>query len=110
LPENTIQITILNDSRQEECEAGCGVDWSSLEATTLAIQRIKDRFGEEIQLEYLDLAKAKADDDIFKWNEEILKRNLSLPLLLLNNQVRISGPFDIRQLLDTIEAEIEIIV
>lgn len=108
MPEPTIQITILNDSRQEECEAACGIDWSSSEATSLASQRIKDRFGEEIQLEYVDLAKAKADDDILKWNEEILQRNLSFPLLLLNNQVRISGPFDIRQLMDTIEAEIEI--
>ena len=109
MPEHSIQITILNDSRQEECEAACGIDWSSPEATSLATQRIKDRFGEEIYLEYLDLAKAKANDDILRWNDEIRNRNLSLPLLLLNNQVRISGPFDIRQLMDTIEAEIEII-
>ena len=108
MPEHDIQITIINDSRWEECEAACGIDWSSPESITLAGQRIKDRFGKEMQLEYLDLASVKASDEIQKWNEDVRDKNLSLPLLVLNNQLRISGPFDIRQLLDTIEAEMEI--
>ena len=109
MPEHDIKITIINDSRWEECEAECGIDWSSAEATALASQRIRDTFRKEIPLEYLDLAGVKADDDILRWNEEIKNKNLSLPLLVLNGQLRISGPFDIRQLLDTVEAEMEII-
>ena len=108
MPEHGIQITIINDSRWEECEAACGIDWSSPESTTLAGQRIKDRFGEEMSLKYLDLAEVKPNPEIQKWNEDIKDKNLSLPLLVLNGQLRISGPFDIRQLLDTIEAEMEI--
>lgn len=108
MTKHPIQITILNDSRQVVCEAECGIDWSSPEATDLASQRIKDRFGEGIQLAYLDLAEVEDNHDILQWNEIIKNKNLSLPLLLLNGQPRISGPFDIRQLLDTVEAEIEI--
>ncbi len=46
--------------------------------------------------------------DALEWKEIIKNKNLSLPLLLVNGQPRVSGEFDIRQLLDAIEVEIEI--
>ncbi len=106
--EHTIEITIIDDSSREECDAGCGEDWSSPETLTLARQRIKDRFDDKIQLQYLDLSKAAPDNYVLKWNEVIKNKSLPLPLLAINGQPRISGLFDIRQLLDTIEVEIEI--
>ena len=106
--KHAIQITIIDDSRRQECEAECGLDWSSPEALALANRRIKDRFGGKVRLVYLNLSEAVANHDILQWNEVIKNKNLSLPLLLLNGQLRISGQFDIRQLLDTIEVELEI--
>lgn len=106
MPESSIQITILNDNRQASCEADCGIDWSSADNTELASQQIRNRFSGEINLVYRELADA--DDGLQEWKNRIKNNNLSLPLLIINNQLRISGPFDIRQLLDTIEAEIEI--
>ena len=106
--KHTIQITIIDDSSREECEAKCGIDWSSPEAVALASQRIKERFGDKIELTYLDLSKPMTNHDALKCNELIKNKNLSLLLLLINGQLRISGQFDIRQLLDTIEAEIEV--
>ena len=108
MARHDIQITIIDGSSQGECNAGCGEDWSSPETLALAEQRIKDRFGDKIQLQYLDLSKVLPDHDIPVWNEVIKNKNLPFPLLLINGQLRISGLFDIRQLLDTIEAEIEI--
>ena len=108
LSDNDIKITIIDGSRQEVCEAECGTDWSSPEAVALASQRIKERFGEDIPIEYLELSKDAANQDVQEWNEVIESKNLSLPVLLLNGQLRISGQFDIRQLLDTIEVEKEI--
>ena len=106
--KHTIQITIVDDSKGEKCDAHCGVDWSSGEAIALANQRIKDRFGDKIQLEYLDLAKPVTNRHFLEINQEVRNKNLSLPLLLINGEPRISGQFDIRQLLDAIEAEVEI--
>ncbi len=103
-----IQITIMNDSSYEECEAGCGMDWSSSETLDLANRRIKDRFGGEIHLDYLDLSGGVVNPQMLQWKEEIKNNNLSLPLLILNGHLRISGIFDFRQLLDTIEVETEI--
>jgi len=108
LIKHTIQITILDASKGEKCDAHCGVDWSSVEALALANQRIKDRFGDKIQLEYLDLSKPMANRHALELNQEIRNKNLSLPLLLINGEPRISGQFDIRQLLDAIDAEMEI--
>ena len=103
-----IRITILDESHQRECDAECGVNWSSEEAIILANQRIKERFGDGIELQYLDLSEATTNPDASVWNEKIKNRNLSLPLLLINGYLRISGEFDIRQLLDAIEAQVEI--
>ncbi len=106
--KHTIQTSIIDDSRQGKCDADCGEDWSSPETIALAKQRIKDRFGDKIQLQYLDLSQAILNHDTLEWNEVIKNKNLSLPLLLINGQLRISGLFDTHQLLDTIEAEIDI--
>ncbi len=103
-----IQITIVDDSRNELCEAECGLDWSSAEVLTLAGQRIEGRFDEKIELEYLDLAKATDNRHTLELSQEIKEKNLLLPLLTINGQLRISGIFDVRQLLDAIEAEMEI--
>ena len=48
-----------------------------------------------------------ANPDMLKWKDEIRNKNLLLPLLLVNGHLRISGPFDIRQLMDAIEFETE---
>lgn len=106
MPERSIQITILNDKRKLSCEADCGIDWSSSEAIELASQQIKEKFDKETNLEYVELAQTNTN--VQEWKNRIETNNLSLPLLIINGQLRISGPFDIRQLLDTIEAEIEI--
>jgi len=108
LIKHSIQITIVDDSRREECEAACGIDWSSPEALTLAKQRIKDRFSAKIQIKYIDLLRITNNHDTLEWNEATKNQNLSLPLLLINGQPRISGQFDIHQLLNVIDTEIEI--
>jgi len=105
LSKPDIQINIIDDSKGERCDIGCGVDWSSAEAITLAKQRIKDRFGDRVQLEYIDLSKPIGNRAL-ELNQRI--KDLPLPLLLINGEPRISGQFDIRLLLDAIDAEIEI--
>ncbi len=108
LIKHTIQVIIVDDSTGEKCDAHCGVDWSSVEAITLASQRIKDEFGDKIQLEYLDLSKPMANRHTLELFQSIKNKDLSLPLLLINGKPRISGQFDIRLLLDAISADLEL--
>jgi len=56
----------------------------------------------------LNMSKTAASQDLVKWRGIIKKRNLLLPLLIINGDLRISGPFDMRQLMDIIEVETEI--
>jgi len=77
LIRHAIQITIVDDSKGEKCNAHCGVDWSSAEAIALASQRIKDRFGDKIQLEYLDLSKPMTNHHSLELNQRIRNKNLT---------------------------------
>jgi len=106
--KQAIQVTIVDDSTGEKCAAHCGVDWSSTEAISLAAKRIKDRFSNSIKFEYLDLSKSITNHHALELSRQVKDKNLSLPLLVINGQPRISGEFDIRQLLDAIEVEVEI--
>lgn len=108
LNRHAIQITIVDDSKGEKCDAHCGVDWSSVEAISLANKVIKDRFGDRVKLEYLDLSQPATNHHALELGQEVRNKDLSLPLLLINGKPRISGQFDIRQLLDAIDAETEI--
>ncbi len=107
LDKSTIQISIVDDSKGEKCDAHCGEDWFSAEVIALASQRIKERFGDKIKLKYFDLAKPVTGHAL-ELEQRIKSENLPLPLLVINGEPRISGPFDIRQLLDASDAEIEI--
>lgn len=102
-----IEVTVLSDSTASRCEVACGTDWSSPEVTALADQRIKDRFGGRVRTTYIDLSRATSIPNAGKWREMAKEKNLPLPLLLVNGDLRIPGDFDIRQLLDVIEATIE---
>ncbi len=107
MSKHIIQITIVDDSKGEKCDALCGEDWSSAEAIALASQRIRERFDDKIKLEYLDMTKTMTGYAL-ELKQRVRNENLPLPLLVINGESRISGPFDIRQLLDAIDAEIEI--
>jgi len=109
LSNNDIQIVIIDDvDRVNKCGIDCGESWSSEGAITLARQRIKARFGEGIRLECLDLSKSGIAGLSLELQQKIGDEILPLPLLIINGKPRISGQFDIRLLLDAVEAEIEI--
>ena len=106
--KHDIQIVIADDSKGKRCDVDCGVDWSSPEVTTLAGQQVKTRFGDRVELEYLDLSKPLNDQRALELQQMVGNKDLLLPLLLINDKPRISGQFDIRMLLDAIDVEIEI--
>ena len=107
LSKHDIEILIVDDRQARSCEVGCGMDWSSAEAVALADQQVKARFGDRVQLEYLDLSQPVIDDHALALQQKIRSASLLPPLLIINDELRISGRFDIRMLLDAIEAEIE---
>ncbi len=106
MSEPDIQATIVADSRFKACTIECGVDWSTAGAVDLAKLSIKERFGDRAQLEYVDLPQARDSQRIQELKPKI--QDLPLPVLLLNGHPRIYGEFDIRRLLDVIQAEMEI--
>ena len=108
LTEFTMQITIVDDSKDKRCVFDCGMDWSSDETIVLANQQMKERFGDGIQLKYLDLSKRVTNQHNVELKRRVRDEKLSLPILLVNDKLRISGQFDVRLLLNIIDTEREI--
>lgn len=105
---HNIEILIVDDSRVEKCESSCGVDWSAAGSITLAKKQIKDRFGLRVRWKYLDLSASKGGRQVLELKREVEDKGLSLPVLVVNGEPRIAGQFDLRMVLDAIDAEIEI--
>ena len=106
LDKHNIEIIIVGDSRAINCEVGCGMDWSSAENLALAERQLKARFGDSVQLRYFDLAAGSLAPDL---QPKIGGANQALPVLVVNGEPRISGLFDIRMLMDVVEAGMEVI-
>ena len=104
MPDPRVTMTIIDDPLAHPCQGRCGVDWSKPESLALARERIAARFGADATLEYVDLLTA-AHTDAFRHTAE--KESMSLPILLANGRPRIVGEFDLRQLMDAIEVDIE---
>lgn len=85
----------------------CGADWSSMQILDLARKQLTEKFGDTIHLTYMDIDKNSIDEGVTYWIETIKKKKLSVPLLIVNGQIRIAGNFDIRQMMDVIEVEME---
>ena len=103
LSKNSIKAYIIGNKRVNGCEVGCGMDWSSAENLALADQQIEARFGDRVRLKYLDLSEA-----VTVLDEQLHQRirNEKLPMLVINGEPRIAGLFDMRMLLDAVEAEV----
>src|SRR5512137_2005418 len=93
-----VNVTIIFDSRKVQCEGHCGPDWSSPETVETAKKRLNERFGKTVKLVLLDLSAGGKTAPV--WQKRITGDNLNVPLLLVNNEVRIPGEFDIRQMMD----------
>ena len=99
---------IINDPSRQDCDASCGTDWSLAESLELAEEQVRRRFEDKVHFSYLDLTGTEQVDSLVEWRGKIINENLSVPLLVLNGHLRITGNFDVRQMLNVIEAELEI--
>lgn len=99
-----LKVAILYGSKGKGCQPDCGIDWASKEAIELAKEQVKGRFGDRVKLEHTNLLKPEASPELHKL---IKKEKLTLPVLLIDGQPRISGEFDFRLMMDAIDAELE---
>lgn len=103
----SIRVTVIDDTSAEKCEGRCGLDFSSPEAVGEVSGLLNKLYGETVQLEYIDLAENSASLSYPEIVERIRAENLALPLLLINDKLRISGYFDIYLLQSAIQVELE---
>lgn len=103
-----LQVVIFQDRTGEECDGACGMDWSLPENRQLATESLKERFGSEVEVEYVELSDLEGARNHPEILERIKREELTMPLLVINGDIRISGYFDIRMLMDMVEAGMEL--
>ncbi len=108
MTEPIFAVEIIDDTSRRDCDADCGTDWSSAEMVALAGEQVERRFGRTATVEYRDLAADELDTTQLEMKRDIRQRGLSVPLLLVNGRLRVAGQFDVRQIVDAVEAEMEI--
>ena len=108
MTQRTFTVEIVDDTSRRDCDADCGTDWSSPEMVDLAGQQVEQRFGGAATVQYRDLAADELDAGQQEMKQNIRQQGLSVPLLLVNGRLRVAGLFDIRRIVDVIEAEMEI--
>ena len=108
MPERTFAVEIVDDTSRRDCDADCGTDWSSPEMFDLVGRQVEQRFGGAATVEYRDLAGGELDAGQQEIKRNIRQQGLSVPLLLVNGRLRVAGQFDVRQIVDAVEAEMEI--
>lgn len=106
MPKPKLKVTIVDKNQAEVCPGNCGGDWSLVEALETAQQRIDQRFGKEVELEYIDLENAGDTEKIQRIREAV--KDMPMPVLMADERPKIAGTFDMRQLIDVIEACLEV--
>lgn len=90
------------------CSESCGVNWLKLEPQKDARERLQKIYGDSVKIEFFDLDTPENRQKHSDWLKRVKEENLLLPLLVINGEVRISGFFDTRMLLDMVDAEGEL--
>ncbi len=101
-----LRVVIINNSGSVHCAVGCGLDWSQPEHLKLAEERLKSRYGAQVQLDYIDLARSGSPPPADCQTDET-EEEARFPRLLINSKMKIAGDFDMRMLLDAVEVESE---
>ena len=90
------------------CSESCGVNWLTPGPQQEARDRLKQRFGDKVKIDFYDLDIPAVQEKHGKWLERVKKEKLLMPLLVIDGEVRINGFFDTRMLIDMVDAEGEL--
>jgi disulfide oxidoreductase YuzD len=99
-----IRVTIFDHSEEEHCSGLCRVAWS-VEEVAFVTEHLKRKYGNEIEVEYIDLAESPQNSDVM---EKIRTKNIPLPVVAINGVLKLSGSVEIRAIKEAIEAQIEV--
>jgi len=95
-----VRLTVIGNSRAPACDANCGVDWSRPEAIAHARQALKERFGDRVQIRYISEDPAAKPE----------RMSYPYPRLTVDGEIRLARQFDLRQMLDVAETQLEMAV
>ncbi|MBI2859112.1 MAG: hypothetical protein HYX90_08545 [Chloroflexi bacterium] len=102
-----LKVEIVTGASAGACDAGCGVDWNLPQNLAAAKEEAHKRFGPRVRLSLCSISSPCQDGLPTSLQQQIEGGVVLLPVLLVKGEPRISGYFDMRMMLDVIEAALE---
>ena len=93
-----IRVSIFDNTGEAQC-TGCYRPNRSLEQIAVVTQQLKGKYGDEVEVEYIDLAELENDDIM----EKIRAQELPLPVVAINGVFRLAGGAGYRDIVELIE-------
>ena len=103
--DRPVHVIILDDSRQEHCTL-CGSD--PAEGMELVISQLRERYGDTLALERVDLAQPGTRERFARFVEMVESHSTLLPLVIINDMATLAGMLDYRMMVEAIETAREI--
>jgi len=94
-----IRVTIFDNAGETQC-TGCYRISRSLEEIAVVIQNLRRKYGDEVEVEYIDLAESPESSDVM---EQIRAQNLPSPVVAINGVLRLAGSVEYREIMEVIE-------
>ncbi|MDP2952944.1 MAG: DUF1462 family protein [Chloroflexota bacterium] len=96
------RVVIFADSQVKRCP-GCGIECGVGEPADLVTQRLQDRFGQGVEIEYVDLSDPGARVQHEKEVRQIEEQELFLPVVAIEGVFRLAGSLEYRRIAEAIE-------
>lgn len=108
-----VKVTIFDDTASSacaECSAQCEFPWRPQEMVAITAAELRQRLGEEVEVEFIDLAHPpKADGGPYG---EIIAQGRAkpylLPLVAVNGVLRLSGGLSTQRIIQVIDTVREV--
>ena len=93
-----IRVTIFDNTGEAQC-TGCCRPNRSLEEIAVVTQQLQGKYGDGVEVEYIDLADSENDDIM----GQIRAHELPLPVVSINGVLRLAGGAGYRDIVELIE-------
>ncbi|TAK36869.1 MAG: hypothetical protein EPO21_01055 [Chloroflexota bacterium] len=100
-----MRLAILNDTSHRDGCTYCFDTWSTPEDITFIVGRLRERYGDQVTVEYVDVALHQPDADDARLVELARQQGLPLPIVAINGSIKLIGAADYRVIAEAIEAQ-----
>lgn len=100
-----MRLAILNDTSRRDGCTFCYGTWSTPEDIMFIVDRLQERYGQHVAVQYVDVARDQPNQDDARLVELAREQGLPLPIVAIDGSIKLIGAADYRVIAEAIEAQ-----